>query len=178
MIVELKQICKSFADSEGGATRPVLNEVDFSLNDGESVAILGASGSGKSTLLNIIGTLDNADSGEIILFGANIAGASEDELSRLRSSEIGFIFQLHHLLPQCSVLENVLVPTPGSQVWGCEGRHGTCQGTARQCWVVGARIKTASTAFGRRAPAGRRGEGHDQSTKTTSRRRAYRSPRF
>ena len=111
MIVELTNITKTFADSEGGAPRKVLDGLEFSLEGGESVAIIGSSGSGKSTLLNIIGTLDLPDAGEVRLFGNSIAGASEAELSHLRSAEIGFIFQLHHLLPQCSVLENVLVPT-------------------------------------------------------------------
>lgn len=111
MIIELTNITKTFADAEGGAARRVLDGLEFRLNDGESVAIIGSSGSGKSTLLNIIGTLDLADSGEVRLFDAPLAGASEADLSRLRSAQIGFIFQLHHLLPQCSVLENVLVPT-------------------------------------------------------------------
>ncbi|MGK0187716.1 MAG: lipoprotein-releasing system ATP-binding protein [Verrucomicrobiales bacterium] len=111
MIVEITQVSKTFADSDGGPTRDVLSDLDFSLDAGESVAIIGSSGSGKSTLLNIIGTLDLADTGAVQLFGNNIAGADDAALSKLRSSEIGFIFQLHHLLPQCSVLENVLVPT-------------------------------------------------------------------
>ena len=111
MIVQLTHITKTFADSEGGAERRVLDGLEFSLEGGESVAIVGSSGSGKSTLLNIIGTLDLPDAGEVRLFGNSIAGASQAELSHLRSAEIGFIFQLHHLLPQCSVLENVLVPT-------------------------------------------------------------------
>lgn len=113
MIVDLTNVTKTFADSEGGAARRVLDGLDFSLKNGESVAIIGSSGSGKSTLLNIIGTLDLPDSGEVKLFGASVAGATDKELSHLRSAEIGFIFQLHHLLPQCSVLENVLVPTLG-----------------------------------------------------------------
>lgn len=111
MIVELSNIRKTFADSDGGPSRTILESLDFQLGAGESVAIIGSSGSGKSTLLNIMGTLDLADSGDVKLFGDGISGASESDLSQLRSSEIGFIFQLHHLLPQCSVLENVLVPT-------------------------------------------------------------------
>ena len=81
------------------------------LDDGESIAILGPSGSGKSTLLNIIGTLDKADSGDFFFNDERINGRSEDELSIFRNQQIGFIFQAHHLLPQCTVLENVLIPT-------------------------------------------------------------------
>ena len=111
MIVQLNSINKAFADSEGGGQRTVLDNLDFELRRGESVSIVGSSGSGKSTLLNIMGTLDIPDSGSIELFGNSTQGASEAQLSQLRSAEIGFIFQLHHLLPQCTVLENVLVPT-------------------------------------------------------------------
>ncbi len=111
-IVELKGVTKSYSDSAGeGAARVVLDGIDLDLGEGERIVVVGSSGSGKSTLLNIIGTLDQPDSGEVRLFGEPVAGADEKRLARLRSDDIGFIFQLHHLLPQCSVLENVLVPT-------------------------------------------------------------------
>src|SRR5262249_54855768 len=77
----------------------------------ESIAIVGPSGSGKSTLLNIIGALDRPDSGRVVLAGRDLSTLSEPELAAVRSREMGFIFQLHHLLPQCTVLENVLIPT-------------------------------------------------------------------
>jgi ABC-type lipoprotein export system ATPase subunit len=80
------------------------------LNQGETLAILGPSGSGKSTLLNIIGALDKPDTGEIIFNGNMLNDYSEKQLSSFRNQEIGFIFQSHHLLPQCTVLENVLIP--------------------------------------------------------------------
>ena len=89
----------------------VLRGVSLELDAGENVAIVGPSGSGKSTLLNVIGTLDAPTSGRVVLGGENPAGLSEPSLARFRSRNIGFVFQDHHLLPQCSVLENVLVPT-------------------------------------------------------------------
>lgn len=108
-LVELRRVSKSY--QAGAEPLPVLREIDFTLRAGETVAIVGASGSGKSTLLNILGTLDHADEGEVLVAGQPVTGLSESELARVRNRDIGFIFQLHHLLPQCSVLENVLVPT-------------------------------------------------------------------
>ena len=84
-----------------------------------SVAIIGPSGSGKSTLLNIIGTLDHPTAGRVWLAGQDLSLLDDAQLGTLRNRQIGFIFQAHHLLPQCTVLENVLVPTladPGSRV--------------------------------------------------------------
>ncbi len=89
----------------------VLKSVDLEVAGGESIAIIGPSGSGKSTLLNIIGTLDQPDSGEVRLDGQDLARLDELQLASVRNQKIGFVFQAHHLLPQCTVLENVLVPT-------------------------------------------------------------------
>jgi len=83
---------------------------------GESLAIVGPSGSGKSTLLHIIGTLDRPTSGEVLLGGKDIATLDEAALAALRNRAIGFVFQAHYLLPQCTVLENVLVPTLAGQL--------------------------------------------------------------
>ncbi|WP_240914874.1 ABC transporter ATP-binding protein [Roseimicrobium sp. ORNL1] len=102
---------KSYVEPAAGATVPVLKDISFTLEKGESVAIVGPSGCGKSTLLNILGTLDEPDGGEYLFNGESLKGASAEKLSQLRSQHIGFIFQLHHLLPQCTVLENVLLPT-------------------------------------------------------------------
>jgi lipoprotein-releasing system ATP-binding protein len=89
----------------------VLRGCSLELEPGESLVVLGPSGSGKSTLLQIIGTLDTPTSGTVSLQGQWPFGLSEPELAKFRNERIGFVFQDHHLLPQCSVLENVLLPT-------------------------------------------------------------------
>jgi len=90
---------------------PVLRGVSLAMEPGESAAILGPSGSGKSTLLNILGTLEPPTSGRVRLDDTDPFSLSERALARFRARQVGFVFQDHHLLPQCSVLENVLVPT-------------------------------------------------------------------
>lgn len=91
--------------------REILHNISLQVDPGESVAISGPSGSGKSTLLNLMGGLDRPTAGRILLDGRDLASLPDEELARVRNREIGFIFQLHHLLPQLSVLENVLLPT-------------------------------------------------------------------
>jgi lipoprotein-releasing system ATP-binding protein len=88
----------------------VLRGVSFELNSGENMAILGPSGSGKSTLLSILGTLESPTSGLVLFDGVDPAGLAERKLAEFRNRRIGFVFQDHYLLPQCSVLENVLLP--------------------------------------------------------------------
>jgi lipoprotein-releasing system ATP-binding protein len=90
---------------------PVLSGIDFSLSAGDAVAIVGPSGGGKSTLLYILGALEPPTSGTVRLGGRNPFELDERALAAFRNKEIGFVFQDHHLLPQCSVLENVLTPT-------------------------------------------------------------------
>src|SRR5205814_9718947 len=96
--------------SGGGARLKILSNLDLTVQPGESLAIVGPSGSGKSTLLNLIGSLDRPSSGTVLLDGQDLTRFSDRELAKIRNRRIGFIFQGHHLLPQCSVLENVLVP--------------------------------------------------------------------
>lgn len=110
MVAELRQVTKIFG-LETGKTQSVLSGVNLKISAGESLAIVGSSGSGKSTLLNLLGTLDHPTSGEVILFGQSVRGMDEKALATLRAENIGFIFQMHHLLPQLTALENVLLPT-------------------------------------------------------------------
>ena len=88
----------------------VLNGVDIAIGKGEIVSIVGSSGAGKSTLLHILGSLDKADTGEIILNGQHIESLSGSKLSAFRNKHIGFVFQFHHLLPEFTALENVCIP--------------------------------------------------------------------
>lgn len=111
MILDLQNISKSFSISNDAPGRTILNDMSFQMEEGDSVAILGPSGSGKTTMLNLIGTLDHPDSGKILFRDKNIVDFKPAELDKFRNQEIGFIFQFHHLLPQCSLLENVLIPT-------------------------------------------------------------------
>jgi lipoprotein-releasing system ATP-binding protein len=105
----LEGVSKSF--TLGPQTVEVLREADLELEPGDALAITGPSGSGKSTLLHLVGTLDEPTSGSLRLGGENPFALSEPELARFRNRTVGFIFQDHHLLPQYTVLENVLVPT-------------------------------------------------------------------
>jgi len=113
-LLQLTDISREFRSTENGEALVVLQGVSVDISGGESVAITGPSGSGKSTLLNIIGTLDEPTSGKVVFDGQNLDSLNEDEQAVLRNREIGFIFQSHHLLPQCTVMENVLVPALAS----------------------------------------------------------------
>ena len=105
-LVELQKINRRF-----GAQTEVLTDIDLKVEPRDTLAILGPSGSGKSTLLNILGGLLPPSSGRVLMDGSDINELDQRQLAALRNREIGFVFQAHHLLPQCSALENVLVPT-------------------------------------------------------------------
>ena len=111
IMLEMNNITKTYDAPGDAAGLNVLSDLSINVNRGESLAIVGPSGSGKSTFLNIAGTLDRPTSGSVILNQRNITALSDSELAGIRCREIGFIFQLHHLMPQCTVLENVLMPT-------------------------------------------------------------------
>ncbi len=109
-VATLNRITKTYRRGKQSGPFPVLKELSFTIAGGESVAITGPSGSGKTTLLNILGTLDRPDSGEVIIEGRTVEHTRESQLTDLRHRYIGFIFQLHHLLPQLTVEENILLP--------------------------------------------------------------------
>jgi ABC-type lipoprotein export system ATPase subunit len=111
MDIQLQKIHKSYRNSPQSPVRQVLHELDLQINQGEMIALMGPSGSGKTTLLNILGTLDSPDSGELIFGEKNVNTLSQDDVLKLRNRHIGFVFQFHFLLPQCTLLENVLLPT-------------------------------------------------------------------
>lgn len=113
-MLELNDVTRQFDAPDGQAGPAVLRGVSMSLEAGQSLALVGPSGCGKSTLLNIIGGLDRPTSGTVIFEGAQLNTLEELKLAQVRNQRIGFVFQLHHLLPQLTALENVLVPTLAS----------------------------------------------------------------
>ncbi|WII72026.1 ABC transporter ATP-binding protein [Bdellovibrio sp. 22V] len=96
--------------SQGTGELEILRGISLEIKQGEALAILGSSGAGKSTLLQIMGTLDRPNRGELYCEGRNLLEMSDEELSRFRNSEMGFVFQFHHLLSEFSALENVMIP--------------------------------------------------------------------
>ena len=108
-MIQLRDITKSY-ERPGEGVLKVLNEIDFKVEKGEFVAIVGPSGSGKSTLMNILGLLDTPDSGDYELVGSRVSSLSAKELARTRNSTIGFVFQQFHLLPRTTAAENVELP--------------------------------------------------------------------
>ena len=103
-MIQLKNITKSFGSLQ------VLRGIDLSVEEGQVVSIVGPSGAGKTTLLQIMGTLDKADSGQIIINGQDISALNQKKLSRFRNKHLGFVFQFHQLLPEFTALENIMIP--------------------------------------------------------------------
>lgn len=110
-MIQLKDVHKQYASPETSQVVPVLSGIDLAIEAGVSVAVVGPSGCGKSTLLNLIGALDTPTQGQVILDDQDLSKLDDKALARVRNQKVGFIFQMHHLLPQLTVLENVLVPT-------------------------------------------------------------------
>lgn len=103
-MIEIQGITKSFGELQ------VLKGIDITINKGEVVSIVGPSGAGKTTLLQIMGTLDQADTGLVMINGVEVSRLKEKELSAFRNKQIGFVFQFHQLLPEFTALENVMIP--------------------------------------------------------------------
>jgi lipoprotein-releasing system ATP-binding protein len=110
MILEARNITKRYGTEKTGLLE-VLKGVSLSFTEGEIVAIVGQSGAGKSTLVHLLGLLDKPTEGEILFNGQGVSGLSDEQISKLRNGNIGFVFQFHHLLPEFSAVENVLMPS-------------------------------------------------------------------
>lgn len=115
MLLEIKNIDKSYFKKDGQIARKVLDGLDLSMDAGECISIVGPSGSGKTTLLNLIAALDKPDSGEISIDGKDLTQLDRIALDLYRKSSIGIVFQLHHLMPQLNLFENVMLPTLGNK---------------------------------------------------------------
>ena len=111
MLLEVRDISKSYKSRYGRVVREVLRGTGLSVGKGEKIAIAGPSGSGKTTLLNLAGTLDFPDKGEIFFKERPLSGIEPVQLAAFRNREVGFIFQFHHLLPQLTLWENILIPS-------------------------------------------------------------------
>src|SRR5690554_5954698 len=107
-LIEIQGLTKKY--SLRGKELAVLRDLDLVINEGDRIAIMGVSGAGKSTLLQIIGTLDTPTSGRVLFDGRDVFAQSSVELASFRNKEIGFVFQFHHLLPEFTALENVMMP--------------------------------------------------------------------
>ncbi len=114
-ILKVSSICKSYRDITSNLE--VLKNINFSVTEGEFLAIQGPSGAGKSTLLHILGGLDNPTSGKVFFEGNSIYGWDENELAGFRNRKVGFVFQFFHLLPELNALENVLLPSILKSWW-------------------------------------------------------------
>lgn len=116
MLLKLTDVSKSYKSLYGRIIRDVLRSADLAVEKGEKIAVAGPSGSGKTTLLNLAGALDVPDKGEIYFNGEPLSGMDASQLAAFRNRKVGFIFQFHHLLPQLTLWENILIPAlPGNE---------------------------------------------------------------
>ena len=142
-LVEIQGLCKSYGSSGSEGSVKILRGLDLAVDAGEAMAVVGRSGSGKSTLLNLIGALDQPDEGKILVDGEDISLFDDKQVAEFRNQTVGFVFQMHHLLPQCTILENVLVPTlAGFSKPGAEGAD-------RRAWELLERVGLKNRAHHR-----------------------------
>ncbi|MCK4852743.1 MAG: ABC transporter ATP-binding protein, partial [Bacteroidales bacterium] len=111
MLLQLKHISRAYGKKESETYQVVLNDISLDIEKGQSIAVTGPSGSGKTTLLNLAGSLDKPDQGQVLYLDQDITRLTGRELEQFRNKAVGFVFQQHHLLPQFTLLENVLLPT-------------------------------------------------------------------
>ena len=161
---------------EGAAAVTALADVDLTVRQGEFVAVTGPSGCGKSTLLNLLGGLDRPTSGEVLVHGERLAGASEARRARLRRSEVGFVFQFFNLIANLTVADNVELPALLAGVPGARGAAARGR-AARAPRAGGDRAARARRSLRRPAAARRDRAGADQPSERAARRRADRQPR-
>jgi len=110
-MIRINEFSKSYRNSLGDVNQVVLCDLSLDIEKGSKIALMGPSGSGKTTLLQLMGTLDTPDKGQLYLDGQLVDHLAEKTILNIRNQKIGFVFQFHHLLPQCTLLENVLLPT-------------------------------------------------------------------
>ena len=111
MNIKAKNLAKKYLQSHSGVEREVLTSLDLEILAGERIALMGPSGSGKTTLLNLLGTLDKPDKGQISIDNKLLSELSDNEILNFRNKKAGFVFQFHNLLPQCTIIENILLPS-------------------------------------------------------------------
>ena len=140
-LLKLINVTRRYDSPNQSGALTVLHDISLEVARGESLAIVGPSGSGKSTLLHIIGTLDRPTSGSVTLNGQDLGALDDQQLAAVRNGRIGFVFQSHYLLPQCTVLENVLVPTLASTE--AAARDGASERAARLLKRVGLGERTS-----------------------------------
>jgi len=111
MLLQLKRVSKAYSSQAADTRQVVLDDVSLDIESGQRMAVTGPSGSGKTTLLNLAGSLDKPDQGQVLYKDRDITGLSGKSLEQFRNQSVGFVFQQHHLLPQFTLFENVLLPT-------------------------------------------------------------------
>ncbi len=169
-MIRATAIRKTFGDLQ------VLKGVDLHVAKGEVVSIVGASGAGKTTLLQILGTLERADEGSLAINGEVVTKLGSKALSAFRNKHIGFVFQFHHLLPEFTAIENVMMPglIAGRSMSDCDTSSEAAPGTPQHCRT---RRTQARSAERRRATARGRGPGALQQPQRGAGRRTQRQPR-
>ncbi len=127
-LIKASNLCKRFKN--GGVAIEILQGVELELPAGQTLSVVGASGIGKSTLLHILGTLDRPDQGQLFFQGEDVFRLDQDQLARFRNKSIGFVFQFHHLLPEFSALENVMMPALIHGLTKAKARGAAAEGLA------------------------------------------------